>query len=916
MNNTSIVITAVDENGNDVGLIDSAGNPIVVNGGGTPYTLPIATAEILGGVKAGTGVSIDVDGKISVPVASVPTFESLLGTETYTGPVTDYGPAVTVDGTLFTKEYPGEADPDLFVYNLDKPSIFKTDVMGAGVSNTSSSEVKIGNLKIPGNALARAKKVILSVVVVADANIPDLTLYVGFSRTRTNTNYRAVKRYIDATSATFTFELALTPIASSAIKMANVKATTGATITPGNANIVDMNLLGSVELPIAVKFATAVSPATCTIQSVVASIKVAGASTPKTAAQNYRNPFMQPFAADDFFNTPLTTTSVCRLLVPTCAPMGATGNGTTGSISASGTAGTNILMVADASKVQVGMVPCFSFMKSYSANYGTEYGIGGISNGIEQTNGYFAPNTYVTAVDKVNNTITLSTNLKVGVMVRGTNPWGTANIAFGLAETINMGIGAAGPYQAPHPITGIVREDYYVAWMASKLPIVQALSSDPVKKWISGYQVGYNGWPHAQPASYSTNGGETFNNIPSFMRTSSHPSVSTTDKIKVNNGDRNVCMFTPDGTIVMEHFLTDVNTDGSYKTVRSSAHNAYGYSIPNFLSRSEIINSAVSQGNRAYGGAVLAGITRAWELANLPPKPTVAISKTAAMAILAQCKTAINHKLAIVAASRQLRTHQYRVDGVVSSYKAYRSQYDIHRPSIVTPGTGYLPDDVLYISGGKGPCPMRVTVMSVNSVGGVTGVFVSDVGQYLQDGLPDAANLTSTSSGLGVGCVLNALTTNDATMTTTALAFPNASLPNIYTWPATNADGDFTTTYEGNIQMGAVFAIPKAVDLDTWFTYLMMNRPNNVSGMISPAFFAICYAMQNYGSVVVDRAGNTLNHIMVDSDVSNTHFSELSNSHGMQFLATHMAVVENITPYNPDSFGMPLAPGVGPLQPI
>lgn len=842
-------------------------------------------------------------------------FEDMVGTETYVGPTADYGALTTVDGSRFKKVYPGRADPNLFLYDLEQPTTFNSGVMGAGVSNASASEIQLGSIKLPGNALGRAKSAVLSVTVVADSNIPDVNLNVAFSRTRTNSSYRAVKRFSDANATTFTLELLLNPVASSVLKMSNLKASTAATTTPSNAGIVDLNLLGKTEFLFSLKFAAAVTPATCNILSVNASVRVGTASSPASTAQNYRIPFLQPFAADDFFNMPLTSTSVCRLLVPTCGT-GGTGNTTTGSINASGTAGSNVLTVTDASRVQVGMVPCFNFMRPFSANYGTNDGIGGVANGIEQTTGYFFPNTQVESVDRGANTITLTKPLKTDVLLRGTNSYGTATISFGLAETLNMGIGAGGNFGAPHPITGMVRQDYFVAYRASKLPIVQAASSDPVKRWTSGYHVGYNGWPHSQPASYSTNGGETFTNIPSFMRTSSQPGVSTTAKISDWNGDRNVCMFTPDGTVVMEHFLTDVNADGSYKTVRSSAHNAYGYSIPNFLNRSIIVDEGHSQGNRAYGGAVMAGIVRAWELANLPAKPTAAITKQAAAAILAPCKTAINHKLAIVAASRQLRTHQYTADGATSAYVSYRSQYDIHRPAIITPGTGYAPDDVMYIVGGKGPCPMRVTVLTTNTAGGVTSIFVSDVGQYTQGNAPTASNLTSTSSGAGTGCVLNALLTSDATMTTQALAFPNAGLPSIYAFPATNADADYATTYVGNIPMGGVFAIPKTIDLDAWFTYLMVSRPSDAQQMISPAFFAVCYAAQNYGCIVIDRAGNTLNHVMFDNEVTNTHFDEVRNGRALGFLATHLCVVENIAPLDVIPRGIPLAAGVGPLQPI
>jgi hypothetical protein len=222
----------------------------------------------------------------------------------------------------------------------------------------------------------------------------------------------------------------------------------------------------------------------------------------------------------------------------------------------------------------------------------------------------------------------------------------------------------------------------------------------------------------------------------------------------------------------------------------------------------------------------------------------------------------------------------------------------------------------MYISGGKGPCPMRVTVLTTNANGGVTSIFVSDVGQYLQGNAPTANALTSTSSGAGTGCVLNALQSGDATMNTQALAFPNTSLPGIYAFPATNADADYASTYEGNIRMGDVFAIPKSIDLDAWFTYLMVNRPEHMQQQISPTFFACCYAAQKYGTVVVDRAGNTLNHLMFDNEITTAQFDEVRNSYALGFLQTHLCIVENVAPFGPTPRGTPLAPGVGPLQPI
>lgn len=48
-------------------------------GGGSPYVLPIASSEKLGGVKVGAGLSIDANGVLSAPVLNYSTTEQATG---------------------------------------------------------------------------------------------------------------------------------------------------------------------------------------------------------------------------------------------------------------------------------------------------------------------------------------------------------------------------------------------------------------------------------------------------------------------------------------------------------------------------------------------------------------------------------------------------------------------------------------------------------------------------------------------------------------------------------------------------------------------------------------------------------------------------------------------------------------------
>lgn len=836
-------------------------------------------------------------------VSTTPAFENLVAGQTFTAPLEDMGSNITVAGTAFTRTYPGSVSASSLAYSLAAPTIVNaSNVNVSGLTNASTGEVKVGSIKLPGNSLINSKTTQVTVTVTASGNLPACTLSLGFSATRTGSQYRVTKVYSDATSSTFTLELLITPIASSMIKFSSLRVSTAPTTLPATSGYLDLNLLGAVEFPIFFKFAAAVSPATCTITSITAQASLA-AATPSAAATAAastsvaRSLFQKPFAPDDFFNQKISSTAICRRTIATCNPA-TTGDTTSGTINASGSAGKYILTVFSTAGIRPGMMPSLGVYRATSSDYGMGDDAAGTNQ--QTTQNFFGYGNYVDSV--ISSTqLLMKKPFVADLMLRGTFYYGMPCVTFAWPETLCMGIGAGtNGYGTRHLVNGAVHADYYAAAYTSILPIVQASISDPVKSWTAGYIVGYNGWPHAQPAQYSSNNGETFTSIPYQMRTPVTGVLASSTTISAGNGDHNTVVVSADGSTEMDGFLTYVDANGNYTPNRASAWSLAGYSVPNMLGRPEVIDSGHSQGNRAYGGSVMAGTIRAWELALLPPKPTAAMTPAQAAAYLAQVKaTPITHRISAVLASHILRSKIYSFDGTTNqNFVSYRSQFDIHQPAIKAGGTGYAVGDVLYITGGAGTCFMRVTVTAVSATGAVTGVFVSNVGMYYAGSAPpDAGNLVSTTSGIGSGCVLNALATADPAITTTAQAFPTTSLPSVYAYPATSADNDWGSTYAGCIPMGSLLAIPREVDLDSWFTYLLVNRPSNNVAMASATFFAICYAAQDYGVVAVDRAGNTNNTMIFDSDCTAAQISDANGGgYGIGFFNTHLAIVENVTP--------------------
>lgn len=84
-------VTAIDSQLDTIdGSLDSLGDRVTALEGSPGYSLPVATASVLGGVKIGTNITVQADGTISIPVAG-----SALGVVKNGGNVT-----INADGTM------------------------------------------------------------------------------------------------------------------------------------------------------------------------------------------------------------------------------------------------------------------------------------------------------------------------------------------------------------------------------------------------------------------------------------------------------------------------------------------------------------------------------------------------------------------------------------------------------------------------------------------------------------------------------------------------------------------------------------------------------------------------------------------------------------------------------------------------
>lgn len=871
-------------------------------------------------VVASDGISLSLPGTgTDIPI---PVFSVVVGDETWTTPVQDYGPAVLVDGYRFDKIVSGDGDAVVvFNYLLDKPIVVKADNIDVtGLNNANNQEHQVGSLRLPGDALYQTAGALLTVVVTADSPLPACELSVNWSTVRSNPGYRARKAYAGGAN-TLTMEIAVSAYAPSVIKLAQVQQATAPTTLPSMSGLVDANTLANVEWPLYFSFDSGVTPANCNITSIVASVALTPpASDVIVPGVAYRDARLQPFESSDHWNMPMYDNAVISVPVATGDPT-SSGDQTTGTLNAYGQAGSNIVQVTSTAGVKPGMIPCFAFLTPSSTQYGVvglDMNVGDTSN--KSTADAFGFGNFVASVIDATH-VQMNAPLIADINLRGIYYYNAIPcLAFADAETVSVRIWAnGGEFYQPGSMTGLYKAVNYSAHpVASKIPVLQASADDAVQHWTLAGINTPNGWLHAQPAQYAAPYGEVYNNLPYAMRTPGSPILSTTDTIRDVNGDGNLVIVTADGRYSVESFMAARNTDGSYAAYRSLSLDLHGQSIPYFLNRPENRISGYSQGTRAYGGSLAGGVVRLHELNAIPSSANQSETPAEIAAAIEACRTAIPHRLAMIFSANQIKSPNYAADpgnqNVLTDFFMYVSQYEEHTPSIKAPGAGYTPGELLTVTGGSGIAPMRVKVEEVDGDGGVTKVFVAATGQYKSLAGLDAGNLVSSSSGAGTGCVLNALALADTSVTTTEQAFPTADQTPIYAFPATCADSGFLTSYAGCAPMGSVFAVPRDLDLAAIWTDLRTNlvtRP-----FASYDALAILFAFQRYGGVLVDTAYLACNTVVLDSQVPTDQMDRIYANMGL--ITGYLSYVQNYSPSGAGSGagGNLLAPMAAPLYPL
>ncbi|WP_434390673.1 hypothetical protein [Melittangium boletus] len=119
-----------------------------------------------------------------------------------------------------------------------------------------------------------------------------------------------------------------------------------------------------------------------------------------------------------------------------------------------------------------------------------------------------------------------------------------------------------------------------------------------------------------------------------------------------------------------------------------------------------------------------------------------------------------------------------------------------------------------------------------------------------------------------------------------------------YVWPATEQDWGSETTYKGQVPMGAYFAIPPSVDLDTLG--------------LTPQGRMVAEALRDYGAYVTDATGATV-AFYVEPTAPSAFVSALRKD--LPLLRSKMRRVTNnsaTTPNGPGTRRVPVSPDLAP----
>lgn len=808
-------------------------------------------------------------------------------------PIGDVGSSVNVGGSRFIRDSLG----DLTEYTLESEKAFYPDSL-INQSNTTTAWQQVGSVDLPADSLARSQSTKISFGAIASGSLANVQLGVliaNKSGARTQSKYYTVRDLGAGAGASGSIEFTATPLHSSLLQLAQVSVGTAPTSYPDSSvkNVFSSNFIAGVRVSFFVKFPS--TGGTLALISSTAQVTV----TPRIRNQIdlsvlRAHPARAPFPDNDVWKSRLPANSVAYSEVVAANP-GTTGDTSTGYVNASGTAGSDILTVHSTTGVTVGMWPMIGVQGKVQGSSAFDAMRPHFPSAVDSYNAFGAGTTVIAIVNATQ--VQLSQPLKTNVSLRG-QIWSGGEamncVAFYRApETACVRYGQGSNTLTVSPFTGVQKVNTAATAARSMVPVVRIRSTDPVRSWQFSSFNANNAWPFDYPAANVAGSLEVINNATFQIKTPSYLTQAYLEN-GPQNSDKNLILITECGRFSIEMIGVNMNVTPATAT-RAIFVDLTRKSYPT-LDQYDL--GHLSNGTRAYGGPLIGGVIRKWELDQCYDSGNV-------QADIARAMQAISHPIAILMGNAQGKSNNYcpdpAVQGTRVNYKSYRSTNSVHAPSIFAGGTGYKVGDALYVTGGTFTTPVSCVVSTV-SAGAVTSVHVQRTGQYKT--LPaDLTQLATTSSGSGTGCVLNALSIPTAPdQTTSSVAFPDiTNLGQVCQYPATIADNGYTTNYAGVLPMGAMFTIPKSLDLASIWTSRRSTAPTALSSSFE--LLAVLSAIQRHGAIVVDVSGSYQQMLVVDDEVA--YSSTYSNLHGdtgsstypnLELIKRLLIYVENTSP--------------------
>ena len=830
----------------------------------------------------------------------VETVSDSRGGTTLSLPVYDSGQAVQAESVLMSKSGIGRS----FSYSIEEDITLNAVFSNlASFKNTDTNWKELTKLNIPGDSLNTTDLSTISFSVSSNEVLDNCTIgiLIGHrnSAVRSQAKYYTTKLLSVGQGTSATLQVNVQPIGPGIVKLSQVQAGTAPTAYPDASKnqVFQVNLLSEVCVRFFIKYAT--TSGTQSLQSATGTCFIKAPDRNLFDGSSVYNP--APFEDTDVWKSSLPSFTIAKPEISAANPA-STGDQSTGTLNASGTSGSDILTVYSTTGVQVGMVPVIGNAVVVTP------GVGPLSTTRPHLPDAVATlaafGSDVTVIAIVNSTqVQLSSVLKGNVNLRGRVYYAGATdhvpcVAFyNSRETACIRMGQGSGTLGANPFTGVLKTATHATVARSSVPIFKVKKTDPVKTWRYTQVNAYNPWIFETSALNATIGFETFDNGTFKMKTP----VFTQSWLTNNNQnpDRNLILITECGRYSIEMIGADVTNDvGTCTRVVVTDLTKKSTITPDIQ---DLYN--VSYGTRAYGGPLTGGVIRKAEMDQCYSTGNIPADIDRAM-------NAIKHPIAMLISTGLGKSNNYCPDPAVQGtkvvYKSYRSCRSVHAPTIVSGGSGYAVGDTLTISGGTFTVPMTAVVQTVSS-GVVTSVYVQKTGQYKT--LPsDGANLATTSSSAGTGCVLNVLNLPNATdQTTLAIAFPDiTTAAGVLQYPASVADNAFSTNYAGVVPMGAMFTLPQGVNLVTEWTTRRTNAPTAKSS--SYELLAVLAAIQKYGAIVTDVSGSYHQIIVVDQEFSlSPNYSNLHGDTGglswpnLVEIKRLLTYVDNMSPLNRSS---------------